>query len=75
MIQSRCRNHRAVTEEEVREHGLTPDEYTTACRILGRAQFDRAGYFQRDVVGALLLQIFARFFHPFHRLVRHPGTG
>ena len=27
---------RAVTPEEIQDHGLTPDEYSTACRILDR---------------------------------------
>ena len=27
---------RAITPDEISEHGLTPDEFKTACRILGR---------------------------------------
>ena len=48
----------AVTEALAAEHGMTPEEWQTACRILGRTpSLTELGHLLGHVVGALLLQV------------------
>ena len=52
-----------ITPELLKQHSITPDEYTRIEAALGRTPSPyRAGHFFCDVVGALLLQVVAGAF-------------
>ena len=53
-------NSPAITPEVIEEHSITPEEYRTILKALGRTpSLTELGHLQRDVERALLLQIVA----------------